>query len=421
MQLSATVRVLCVACAFAIGLPAPFAHAFELFGIHLFGEKKEDLDSSGQPGLKYEVQFDVSPNNAVVEERLKNASTLNNLVKRKPRDSAGLKARAEADLPRLIAALYSEGYYGGTAEISVAGRPVSAIEPGSELAPAGRTIPVVIKVRTGPPFVFGRVQIIQPARNEKAPTSDPRAYGIVPGEPALSGTVLEAEEQLVKAWRENGYALADVGDRNVMADHPSRTLNVTLTVDPGLRASFGTVSVEGTDRMDPAFVARQTGIVPGTRYSPFVMEDARARLRRLDVFESVRIDEGESLAKGDRLPVAVAVSERKRRVIGANAGWSSVDGGEVEAYWAHRNLFGRAERLRIEGAVAQFGGGPFDELKYRAGISFAKPGILDVDTDLFADQVFLRERPDAYESKSATTRVGLTRRFTRDHIRIGCR
>ncbi len=413
MQLSATVKALCVASAFAVGLHTPAANAFELFGIHLFGEKKEDLDSSGQPGITYEVLFDVAPKNAAVKERLQNASTLNNLVKRKPRDSAGLKARAEADMPRLIAALYSEGYYGGTAEISIAGRPVDAIEPGSSLGPAERAIPVVIKVRTGAPFVFGSVQIVQPTRNESAPTNDPQAYGIVPGERALSGAVLEAEEQLVKAWRDNGYPLAKVGDRNVIADHPSRTLNITLSVEPRRRASFGTVSVEGTDRMDPAFVARQTGIVPGTRYSPLVMEDARERLLRLGVFESVRLEEGESLAKGDHLPVAAAVSERKPRVIGANAGWSSVDGGEVEAYWAHRNLFGRAERLRVEGAVAQFGGGPFDELKYRAGISFAKPGFLDVDTDLFADQVFLRERPDAYESKSATTRVGLTHRFTR--------
>lgn len=413
MQVSKFVRSFCGAIAFAFVLGAPNAGAFELFGYHLFGEKKENLDADGRPTLKYAVRFDLTPKNSAVEDQLKSASTLHNLIDRGTRDNAGLKARAEADLPRMIASLYAQGYYGGTAEISIAGRPLASVDPGSKLAPSNGPVQVVIKVATGNPFVFGKVEIIQPTNAENTPTNASQAYGIVPGEPALSGNVLDAEERIVKAWRAKGYPLAKIGSRNVQANHASRKLNVTLSVEPRRRATFGAISVNGTKHMDPDFVTRQTGLVPGAPYSPAAIEDAKEQLTRLEVFENVRVTEAESLTPGAQLPLAVDVSERKRRIVGANAGWSSVDGGEVEAYWAHRNLFGRAERLRVDAAVAQFGEVPVNELKYKAGVSFAKPGVLDIDTDFFADQVFLRERPDTYESKSATTRAGLTHRFNK--------
>ena len=399
----------------SLGLVATFgtprAYAFEIFGITLFGS--DDKDASTKPGIKYDVTFDVKPANPDVEARLKGASTLANLTGRPPPDSGALKARAEADIPRMIAALFSEGHYGGTVEIDIAGRPASSLAPGAKFAKGGKPVSVVIRVKTGPQFAFGRARIAQPPAGETGPSSEADTYGIVAGEPARSGAVLDAEGKIVRAWREHGHPLARIADRKVIAEHKSRRLNVTLTVDPGPFASFGTVTVAGTEAMDNAFTRRQTGIVPGSPYTPVAVEDARERLRRLDVFESVRITESNKLTKGNRLPVAVEVTERKRRLIGGNVGWSSVDGGEVEVYWAHRNLFGEAERLRVEGTVAQFGGGPIDELKYRAAVSFFKPGVTDIDTDLFSNLTFLREHPDAYESRSITAKTGLTRRFNK--------
>ncbi len=398
-----------------LGLIAPFgmtgAHAFEIFGITLFGSDDDDAKNATKTGIKYDVTFDVKPANPDVEARLKGASTLANLTDRRPPDSGAFKARAEADVPRMIAALFSEGHYGGTVNISIAGRPASSLAPSTKFPKNGKSVPVVIRVNTGPRFLFGQTRIAQPSAGEDEPSRDAATYGIVAGEPARSGAVLNAEGRIVRAWREHGHPLARIADRKVIAEHKSRRLNITLTVDPGPFATFDTVTVVGTEAMDNDFTTRQTGIVPGSPYTPVAIEDARERLRRLDVFESVRITESNKLSKGNRLPVAVEVSERKRRLIGANVGWSSVDGGEVEAYWAHRNLFGQAERLRVEGTVAQFGGGPIDELKYRAAVSFLKPGVTNIDTDFFSNLTFLREHPDAYESRSITAKAGLSRRF----------
>ena len=53
--------------------------------------------------------------------------------------------------------------------------------------------------------------------------------------------------------------------------------------------------------------------------------------------------------------MGIVVSEGKHRYFGIGASYSSVDGGGIEGYWGHRNLFGQAESLRIEGAVRGLG------------------------------------------------------------------
>ena len=71
----------------------------------------------------------------------------------------------------------------------------------------------------------------------------------------------------------------------------------------------------------------------------------------------------------ERPPAAdVVVQERKLRRFGVGGSYSTLDGLGLEAYWLHRNLFGRAERLRFDAKVADIGQ-TFDpdELTYRVG------------------------------------------------------
>jgi translocation and assembly module TamA len=384
------------------------ADAFELFGYHLFGENTSESGQIAPGALTYTVAFKITPADDSLEEALKDASILHFLRPKGAADSAALLVRAEADVPRLVAALYADGRYGGIVRITIAGRPLDSISPGTRLGSAGTAIPVVVAVEPGRRFVFGDVRIDQPA-----PAGDPADVDLVRGEAAGSGKILAAEVRLVDGWRRRGHPFAKVASRDVVADHATGRVDVTLTVIPGPDADFGEVAVDGTERVDPEFVRDQTAIRPGSRYTPVAIEDAGERLRRLGVFDSVRVNEAAKTDRAGRLPVTVTVSERKPRFIGATASWSSIDGAELEAYWGHRNLFGRAERLRIGFAVSQVDTLSVGDLTYRAEASFLKPGVLDIDTDLFADVTLLREHPDPYLSESATAKVGLTHRFSK--------
>ena len=190
-------------------------------------------------------------------------------------------------------------------------------------------------------------------------------------------------------------------------------------VEPGQRAVYGPTSVQGTDRMDPAFVAYMADLPVGQEFDPDDIKRANTRLARLDVFRAQRIEEGAAIGADGQLPISVIVQERLPRRFGIGGSYSTLDGAGIEAYWVHRNLFGKAERLRFDAKVAGIGndvgdGGTFDpdDLTYRVGVTFTKPGIYTPDTDFIASLFGDREVLDPYTKTAITGQVGFNHLFS---------
>ena len=97
-----------------------------------------------------------------------------------------------------------------------------------------------------------------------------------------------------------------------------------------------------------------TGLQRGRQYSPEEIDEARDRLLGLEVFNSVTLKEAEVLDADGNIPIGVEVSERKPRYFGLGGTFSNTEGLGLEGYWGHRNLFGRAEKLRIEGEISGY-------------------------------------------------------------------
>ena len=383
--------------------------AFEFLGIRFFEDQSEiDADSVIADPRPYSATL-VTSAKGDVEAAIRNASRLLADQAEPASGAAGLLARARADYKRILSALYNEGYYGGYISILVDGREAAKLPPDARLADP---IAVELRVDPGRLFHFGRIGIANRAP-ETLDAGDwvepPEAIGFGAGEVARSTTIVRAESLAVEAWRQLGYAEAAVANRDVVADHATSTVDVTITVDPGRRAAFGPVAVQGTDRMDPDFVAQQTGLVPGAEYDPDDIARAERRLARLDVFRAMRLEAASGIGSDGVLPFNVIVEEQAQRRFGVGATYSSIDGIGIEGFHLWRNLFGRAERLRLDAKLAGINW-PIDsaEFDYAFGATFTKPGFLNPDNDLVAAISAERTVLPAYTETSASARVGLT-------------
>ena len=151
-----------------------------------------------------------------------------------------------------MAALYAEGYYGPAISIRAAGQEVADADLAAEF-PA--PVPVVIDVAVGPRFRFGRADDRQRGcrpRPSSATTSRRRRRPASrPGETARSGLINQASALTIEQWRHLARAKAREADREVIADHATDLLDVTLTIDPGREAHYGPTYVEGSQRVDP--------------------------------------------------------------------------------------------------------------------------------------------------------------------------
>lgn len=385
------------------------ASAFEFFGIKLFEDQSEiDADAVIGDPQTYTATLETTATGDL-GNAIRGASALLADQATPASGAAGLLAKARSDYRRILAALYNQGYYGGAISILVGGKEAANLPPDTDLPDP---VAVVLKVDAGPLFRFGNVKISNraPIASEAGDeVEQPEVAGFGAGLVAKATVVGRAEQLAVDAWRQQGYAEAAVVDRQVVADHASDTVDVTITVAPGRHATVGPIGVSGTNRMDPSFVAQQTGLNPGDDYDPDDIARAEKRLARLDVFRAMRIEAAGAIGNDGVLPFNVIVEEQAERRFGVGATYSTIDGLGIEGFHLWRNLFGRAERLRLDAKVAGINW-PIatEQFDYAFGGTFTKPGFLNPDNDLVAAVSAERSVLPAYTETSASARVGMT-------------
>ncbi len=393
---------------------APGVFALELFGIRLWGsdEAAEDRIEVIDP-LTYTTSVSVSGEGDLTG-LVENASALFGQQDQPAAGKGGLLSRARGDYRRILAALYGAGYYGASISITANGAEVSDLTLAADL-PA--PVNVVIRVDPGQEFRFGRADI------ENAPPrpTDPAELDVVPpvesvgferGAPARAGVIESASRLSVERWRQLSHAKAREAERELLAIHETGRLDVALTLDPGPPVRYGDITTEGATRLDPEFILYMADLDPGGVFDPAEIEQARDRLVALGVFDSVRITEADSLGPGDTLPLVVTVGERERRTIGFGGTYSTLDGLGLSAYWIHRNMFGRAERLRFDASIERLlTTTDWTQYNYSVGAVLTFPGIPNPETNLVMAALARQADFENYREQSFTVRGGLSSRI----------
>ncbi|TCR89928.1 autotransporter assembly complex family protein [Rhizobium sp. BK376] len=394
--------VVAVAATVALGPQfAGHALAFKLFGINFFG-KDETTDQVIDP-----VHYTIDLKTGNADKDLADALTKGSMLvadKDKPvSGDLGVVIKARDDRDRLIATLYEKARYGGVVTVTINGTNIDDLPPNPTF-PRTKPVPVTVTIDPGPLFVLGKIKFLG-----SASTLDPAAYGLTPGGDASSLNILKAGDKIVSDFKNQGRPLAKVIKRDVIADHDKNTVDVTLQVDSGPIAPIGNVGVTGQKSVDPDFIRRYSRINEGKPYSPDELKKASDRLRKLGVFSSVTIREADKLAPNGTIPMTIEVSEGKQRYFGVGAQYSTIDGFGLQGYWGHRNLFGQAESLRIEGSVSRLGETTdVGNLDYAAGIIYSKPGAFYPSATFNASLKAKSEHPDTYDADTITADAGLS-------------
>lgn len=244
------------------------AAAFELFGIKLWGSSEED-DADIVDPMRYSVTINAPDADKDLIKKLEAASALKSDEDRPVSGSLGLLTKARGDREQLVAALYSDARYEGVVNVTIAGQPIDDLPPDAEFK-GPQPIPVVIDVTPGPKFKLGDIVLKGDAAG--LASAD---FGLIAGGDASSGAILKAEGLIVRALKEEGRPLAQITDREIVADHKTTTLDVTLTVAAGPVAGYGNTTVEGTEQVDREFTEYMTGLKRGAQYSPEQIDQAR--------------------------------------------------------------------------------------------------------------------------------------------------
>jgi translocation and assembly module TamA len=410
------------------------AEAFDFFG--LFGSD-DTPPAVSRAAISYSFTVQVTGDASALKDSVKDASSLYSLRKDAPADGEALARRAQSDFAPVIDALWGAGYYNAAVTISIDGAAlaigssdIAALSRAAESYRNRAPAPVVIKVDPGPLFKLRTVRVLD-ALGVEFPESElpQRIVGLKPGDPAAASEIRAAETRIVDYFRKQGRPLAKIQSVAPVVDHALDIMDLTVTVAPGPIAPFGEATINGPQTFDPAIVRSFLYIHPGDPYSPAAIADARNSIREIPAVGGVRITEGTTLDAYGRLPYQIDVEDRLPYAVGASMKYSTTNGPEGQVYWEDRNVFGGAERLRLQADV--FYAPPWyissqslrhfssDDIGGRISASFLKPALWGTTNDLLINALAEKMSTSGagfvgYQAEDADVTTSLRHRFNQN-------
>ena len=362
--------------------------------------------------LAYETTINSDFDNDESRAAVASASLLVSL-KAEALDSVGaLFERARKDQERVRRALNALGYFAAQVTVTIEGKPADDLEVQDTISaePPRRAIITEIRITRGPLFRLRNLDL----QGIPADVNDGlsrKALKLEQGAPARSSDIVAANAHIVEVLREKGYPLAAIANRRATADHAGAALDLAILVAPGPKAAMGKVTISGTEKVHGDFVAGLAPFEAGDAFQASLLKDFREEIERLNVFDAVTIEEAREPDAQGQVPLNVNVHERPRHLVGVLASWSTLDGAALATYWEHRNLFGEAERLRLEAAASRLLMNATDDYEYALGTTLTLPAWPGPREDVTFRLGAVRERPDAYARDAIEFSAGWKRRF----------
>ena len=175
------------------------------------------------------------------------------------------------------------------------------------------------------------------------------AFGQLEGKPLSRDLVDKGVSQVVSGLRNKGYAFvrAEVETTTV-----AQEVALVLKLAPGPVCSVGVVQISGYKAMAKNTILRGLTFKPGDQFSEEALQNSQYLLYRAGVFRSVALGLADSVTYGNRVDVALRVSERPFRTLRVGAGYDTDEDLWASGAWTHRNFGGDFRQFKLSGRVS---------------------------------------------------------------------
>jgi len=361
----------------------------------------DDRTTASGPSVGYTVDLHIigegdEKTPGSLTNRLEAASSLKTLVKDPPATAMGLRRRLQSDREAMTHLLRSEGYFDARVDGTIT---------------EGETAEVSVSVTPGPRYHVSGTRVVYASATTTA-GSLPKTLdhvGLSAGAPAQADAVITAQTRLVTTLRREGRPFAKVRTRQVAVNGARHAMAVRLLVDAGPPAVFGDTRIDGLDRLERGYLVALIPWHEGDTFDQGLLDQYRTKLLATRLFTAVSVAPAEAPDTEGRLTVQVTLTEAPRRSVGAGLRFSTEDGPGARLSWEHRNLLGRAEKLRANIDLGLY--------EQSAGLLFDKPQFLHPDQTLHVTSALTASDQAAYEGLSLETAAALDRRLS-DHWRV---
>ena len=306
--------------------------------------------------------------------------------RKKPANAAQIGRRASADADLLAELLRSQGYYD------------AAVEPSTEKV--GGALRVVLTADPGAQYRFATVELpgLEAAGSNTGKLRD--AFNVRAGDPVIATDVIAGGVALTQALGEEGFAQAKLGEQDIEVNHQTHLATLSLPVDPGPIARFGTIHVNGRPPFSARHVATIARFRRGDPFQRSKVDDLRRALIQTTLIANADI-ELVPVQGGRTVDINVRLEPAPSHTIAGELGYGTGQGVRAEASWTDRNFF------NPEGAVTVRGIAGTKEQLF--GVQFRRSNFLQRDQTLNVQLSASHQKFDAYEAKTVDLAANIER------------
>jgi translocation and assembly module TamA len=314
------------------------------------------------------------------EEELLKAFRKQSALEADRKDSANaaqVERRSRADADLLAELLRSQGYYD------------AVVEPRTE-GSDGR-LNVVLAADPGAQYRFASVELpgLDAAGPEAARLRD--AFAVKTGDPVIAQDVIAGGVALTQSLGELGFAGARLGEQDIEINHETHLATLTLPVNPGPVARFGTIRVTGRPPFSARHIATIARFRPGDRFERSKVDDLRRALIQTTLVANAEI-QVEPVDGGKTVDLAIRLEPAPSHTIAGELGYGTGQGARIEASWTDRNFFNPEGALTLRGVL-----GTQEQL---AGVQFRRNNFMERDQVLNLSVSAGHQKFDAYEART---------------------
>jgi translocation and assembly module TamA len=347
--------------------------------------------------IDYKVHF-VGLDDKAALETVKGATFLTTLKEKKPISINALRYRAESDIPDILKALHAHGYYDASAQVQI-------VQEGDE-------VDVFVMIEPGPVYTIGSFETSVTSDGSYLPSLPLDALGIELGAPANAPVIIDAEQKGLTLLSECGYPLADVVDRQIIADYKTKEVGVHLTIEAGPITYFGESVIKGSPRVKKKLFDNKTAWKEGAVYDSKLVEETQKKLLDTGLFSSVIITHDETPSDKKELRMRIEATETKHKSVNVGASYQTFFGPGLTFGWENRNVSRLGRTLSLKGDVTA--------RTHTGTATFFVPDWWKVDQDYVFQAQAMQESIFTYHERSYNITQRIERRIdTRYRVSIG--
>lgn len=270
-------------------------------------------------------------------------------------------------------------------------RVVSAV---AELTADQKNFFVTVTVDEGKRYKFGKIDASSRIKEIKSNELKP-LIEIEPGSWYSASKVDDTVLVLTNFAGDRGFAFVEARPV-VKRDREKTLIDVTFEIQDGPKVFVERIDISGNVRTLDSVIRREFRLVEGDAFNAARLRRSRQRVQNLGYFGKVEVNNLPG-SDADKTVIQVDLEEQSTGELNLGFGFSSTEGGLIDAGITERNFLGKGQNLKAKFTLSQ--------RSQNFDLGFTEPYFLDKDLSAGID-LFKTERDNSDESSFTSKRTG---------------